>query len=182
MANNRRTPGDRGCQPRTPASSVDHVLTCRTNHRTSDAIYAALVVMSLVVGVIMIALGAIYGPLVVVVAGLVFVLAGGQQYRVVLMHTASELSLDPSTDKLSWQAVRGHGVLKVADIERVARSSRPGVYEFSSVDGTRTAFWLSRRAGDVRSLFVSLHEMNPGIDMSGIYGKNKLWWKGLPAS
>ena len=134
------------------------------------------------VGIFMVALGAIYGPLVLVVAGLVFVLAGGQQYRVVLMRTASQLSLDPSTDMLSWWAVRGHGVLDVADIKSVVRSSRPAVYEFCADDGTRTAFWLSKRNGDVKALFLSLHEMNPGIDMSGIYGASKLWWKGLPAS
>ena len=131
------------------------MITCRTNHRTSDAIYGLLVVMLLIVGVLMIVFGAAYGPLIAVVAGLVFVLAGCQQYRVVLMRTASELSLDTSTNELSWRAVRGHGVLNVDEMESVGRSSRPGVYEFCSAGGTRTAFWLSRRGGDVASLFAS---------------------------
>jgi len=72
-------------------------------------------------------------------------------------------------------------VLDVAGIGRVGRSSRPGVYEFCSDDGAKAAFWLSQGDGDVRTLFLSLHEMNPGIDMSAIYGASKLWWKGLPA-
>lgn len=171
-----------GCRSRAPTSSVEWVLTCRTNHRSSDAIYGSLVVMLLAVGIVMVVLGAIYGPLLIVVAGLVFVLAGGQQYRVVLMRTASELSLNQSTNELSWRAVRGHGILNVADIEQVGRSSRPGVYEFRSQNGAKTAFWLSRRDADVRSLFGSLRELNPAIDMAGIYGDSKLWWKGLPAS
>jgi hypothetical protein len=52
--------------------------------------------MLLVIGVVMVVLGAIYGALIAAAAALVFVLAGGQQYRVVLMHTASQLTLDPS--------------------------------------------------------------------------------------
>ena len=96
------------------------------------------------------------------------------------MRTASELSLDPSGNKLYWRAIRDHGELNVADINGVRKSNRPAVYELSSVDGSSIPFWLSQRDGDVQFLFGTLAEMNPSIDMSGLYRKSMLWWKGLP--
>jgi hypothetical protein len=113
-------------------------------------------------------------------AGVLFVLLGVQQYRLVLMRTASELSLDSAGNKLYWRAIRGHGELNVADISGVRKSNRPTVYELYSVNGSTTAFWLSQRDADVRLLFGTLGEMNPSIDMSALYRKGMLWWRGLP--
>ena len=162
------------------AGIVERVLTCRTNPRITDAVYGALVVIALVVGVLMLVLGAAYGVLSVAGVGVLFLVIGVQQYRQVLMRTASELSLDPSGNKLYWRAIRDHGELNVADINGVRKSNRPAVYELSSVDGSSIPFWLSQRDGDVQFLFGTLAEMNPSIDMSGLYRKSMLWWKGLP--
>jgi hypothetical protein len=157
------------------------MMTCRTNPRITDAIYGAIVVVSLVVGVLMVALGAAYGVLSAAGVGVLFFVIGVQEYRLVFMRTASEFSLDPSENKLYWRAIRGHGELNVADINGVRKSNRrPGVYEISSVDGSDTAFWLSQRDGDVQLLFGTLGEMNPSIDMSALYRKGLLWWRGLP--
>jgi hypothetical protein len=144
------------------------VLTCRTNPRTSDAIYGALVVAFLVVGILMVVLGAISGSLPVVAVGILFLVIGAQQYRVVLMRTASEFSLDPSGSKLYWRAARGHGELDVGVIARVGKSNRPTVYEICSVDGSSIPFWLSQRDADVQLLFGTLSQMNPSIEMSAI--------------
>lgn len=134
----------------------------------------------LVIGVVMGVLGAVFGALPVAGVGVLFLVIGAQQYWVALMRTASELSLDPSANKLYWRATRGHGELNVTDINGVRKSNRPAVYEIYSVDGSDTAFWLSQQNADVHLLFGTLGEMNPSIDMSALYRKRRLWWRGRP--
>jgi hypothetical protein len=132
------------------------------------------------VGILAVVLGAAFGVLSGAAIGLLFVVIAAYQYRVMLMRTASELSLDDSRNTLYWRATMGQGELDVTAINRVRKSNRPAVYEICSSDGSSTAFWLNRRGGDVSLLFETLGEMNPGIDMSDIYRRSLVWWRGLP--
>jgi hypothetical protein len=163
------------------AGTVVEMIQCRTIPRTGEMVYAALVAMSLLVGGTIVVLAGIYGPIPLVVVGLVFVLVGIQQYYLLLMHTASELSLNPGTGQLSWRATRRHGDLATSEIEQVTRSTRPRVYQFICVDGSKVPFWLSGPSLEVCSFFDHLQSENPDIVVSDLYRRQGVWWRGLSA-
>jgi hypothetical protein len=168
---------------------VKVVASCRTIPRFNEIVYAGLVAMVLGVGIALILLGVFSGfagiSIVGFIAGLVLLAAGIHQYRIILMRTASQLSLDVAEGRLGWRATAAHGELSIRDIVSIARATRPRrptVYQFHCGDETKVSFWLATKDPAVRSFFEQLRKANPSIGMTELYERRRMWWTGLSRS
>lgn len=155
------------------------MISCRTIPRSTEFVYAGLVVMVFALGMALVVLGASYGPWPTAIAAIGFLAIGAQHYRRVLVTTASELFLDPATETLHWRATRGQGVISISEIEEVTRSRHPGVYEIRCRGGGVVAFWLGTRRRTARPFFRRLESLNPSMHADQRYEKRWSGWAGL---
>jgi hypothetical protein len=141
----------------------------------------ALTALFVVVGLVLVCTGLARPFFVAVAFGAVFIALSLVSGWVILVATASELSLDAAGRELRWRAsLRSYGALEVADLSSIRRDRRPGVYSLRCRDGSHVEFWLARRGDDVAALFDELGRRNPRMDAWELYTRTGTWWRGLP--
>jgi len=170
--------------PKLTAATVrSNMTSCRTIPRPTELVYAGLFGAVVLMGLAATAAGIAtrFGPPIFV--GLLMAVIGVVEGRRVVFRTASTLALSDANRTLYWKSTLGSGRLSVQTIEEVTRAPhRPTVFLFRSSDGSKVAFWLTSKNGEVRAFFDELKHCNPEIAAEALYLRKGLWWRGLPAT
>ena len=151
---------------------------CRTIPRAIELVYAGLPALGFLVGVGLV-LGGLFGRMLLAAGvGVIFIAAGIQQ-GLQLFRTATELEVEQDGSFLTWRTIFCKGSVPLAEIERIDRSTRPGVYSFRCSSGRDLPFWLGSRDAAVQAFFSALQVASPTMSTTELYRKGRLWWRGL---
>jgi hypothetical protein len=153
-------------------------VTCRTHARVTEYVYAGLIGLFVLAGLVLLLLsiGRSVGP---AVFGVLFLALSAFNGRTLLVVTASELSFNSRTGIVRWRSTFRRGALDVASIRAVRRDRRPGVFALECGDGSRVEFWLTRRRPDADEFFRVIGWANPSMATDELYQRSGVWWKGL---
>ena len=155
-------------------------MRCQTASPVTVAVYSCLVAVFVAGGLLMLGAGSVTSNGGLQVGGFVFGAFGVYQGHEILYSTAHLLSVDPAQQVLAWKSVLGRGSVPVASLGAITRApTRPDVYVFRIAVAGTIPFWLSKRDESVGDFFRTLERMNPDLEVSDLYRRGLLWWKGL---
>jgi len=153
-------------------------VTCRTRGRATGILYAGLVTLFALVGLVLLLAG-IGTSAGLAIFGALFLGMSVFNGWALLGLTADQLSFDSQTGVVHWHATLRSGDLPVSSVRAVRRDRRPAVYSFHCDDGSHVEFWLTRRGPEVEELFRVLGWANPSMATDELYQPGGFWWKGI---
>ncbi len=154
----------------------------RTLRRSTEILNLCAISLFGALGVAIFVLGIVRSSGVIIVMGALYALATAWYLRHLVTRVASSLSLNSTTNELSWRALGRHGSFALESVVSVKQSPQPDIFEFVLVDAPAVHFWHRNRDHDAQEFFREVRTRRPEASFDPLYQSCKASWRrGLPS-